>query len=120
MEEILLPQWVQPKVRLQVRLQQIQQQLEHATQDGVMMGIVMISITTWDVAMMEEIVVGLMSTQITVKYVVALILMEAMEEDLPQPWDQQQPIKGHQVQVFSEIIVLIHQNLQQDRLVNYY
>ena len=66
--------------------------------------------------MMEEIVVGLMSTQIIVKYVVALILME---EDLPQPWDQQQPIKGQQVQVFSKIILLIHQNLQQDQLVNY-
>ena len=89
-------------------------------QDGLVTCIVMTSIITWNVVMMEEIVVGLMSTQIIVKYVVALILMEATEEDLPQPWDQQQPIKGHQVQVFSEIIVLIHQNLQQDRLVNYY
>ena len=66
--------------------------------------------------MMEEIVVGLMSTQIIVKYVVALILME---EDLPQPWDQQQPIKRQQVQVFSKIVAIIHQNLQQDRVVNY-
>ena len=87
-------------------------------QDGLVTCIVMTSIITWNVAMMEEIVVGLMSTQIIVKYVVALTLMEAMEEDLPQPWDQQQPIKGQQVQVFSKIIVLIHQNLQQDRLVN--
>ena len=85
-------------------------------QDGLVTCIVMTSIITWNVAMMEEIVVGLMSTQIIVKYVVALILME---EDLPQPWDQQQPIKGQQVQVFSKIILLIHQNLQQDQLVNY-
>ena len=88
-------------------------------QDGLVTCIVMTSIITWNVVMMEEIVVELMSTQIIVKYVVALILMEAMEEDLPQPWDQQQPIKGHQVQVFSKIIVSIHQNLQQDGLVNY-
>ena len=88
-------------------------------QDGLVTCIVMTSIITWNVVMMEEIVVGLMSTQIIVKYVVALTLMEAMEEDLPQPWDQQQPIKGHQVQVFSKIIVSIHQNLQQDGLVNY-
>ena len=85
-------------------------------QDGLVTCIVMTSIITWNVAMMEEIVVGLMSTQIIVKYVVALILME---EDLPQPWDQLQPIKGQQVQVFSKIILLIHQNLQQDQLVNY-
>ena len=85
-------------------------------QNGLVTCIVMTSITTWNVVMMEEIVVGLMSTQIIVKYVVALILME---EDLPQPWDQQQPIKGQQVQVFSKIILLIHQNLQQDQLVNY-
>ena len=85
-------------------------------QDGLVTCIVMTSIITWNVAMMEEIVVGLMSTQIIVKYVDALILME---EDLPQPWDQQQPIKGQQVQVFSKIILLIHQNLQQDQLVNY-
>ena len=84
--------------------------------NGLVTCIVMTSIITWNVAMMEEIVVGLMSTQIIVKYVVALILME---EDLPQPWDQQQPIKGQQVQVFSKIIVLIQQNVQQDRLVNY-
>ena len=71
-------------------------------QDGLVTCIVMTSITTWNVPMMEEIVVGLMSTQIIVKYVVALILMEAMEEDLPQPWDQQQPIKKQQVQVFSK------------------
>ena len=87
--------------------------------DGLETIIVMISITTWNVAMMEEIVVGLMSTQIIVKYVVALILMEATEEDLPQTRHQQQPIKGQQVQVFSKIILLIHQNLQQDQLVNY-
>ena len=85
-------------------------------QNGLVTCIVMTSTITWNVAMMEEIVVGLMSTQIIVKYVVALILME---EDLPQPWDQQQPIKGQQVQVFSKIILLIHQNLQQDQLVNY-
>ena len=88
-------------------------------QDGLVTCIVMTSIITWNVVMMEEIVVELMSTQIIVKYVVALILMEAMEEDLPQPWDQQQPIKGHKVQVFSKIIVSIHQNLQQDKLVDY-
>ena len=88
-------------------------------QDGLVTCIVMTSITTWNVAMMEEIVVGLMPTQIIVKYVVALILMEAMEEDLPQPWDQQQPIKGQQVQVFSKIIFIIHQKLQPDRVVNY-
>ena len=71
-------------------------------QDGLVTCIVMTSIIIWNVAMMEEIVVGLMSTQIIVKYVVALILMEAMEEDLPQLWDQQQPIKKQQVQVFSK------------------
>ena len=69
--------------------------------------------------MTEVIVVELMSTQIIVKYVVALILMEAMEEDLPQPWDQQQPIKKQQVQVFSKKNVIIHQKLQPDRVVNY-
>ena len=86
-------------------------------QDGLVTCIVMTSIITWNVAMMEEIVVGLMSTQIIVKYVVALILMEAMEEDLPQPWDQQQPIKKQQVQVFSKKNVIIHQKLQSDRVV---
>ena len=96
MEEILLPQWVQqPKVRLQ----QIQQRLEHATQDGVVMGIVMISITTWTVAMMVETVVGVMSTHNTVQSADALIQME-----VEQLAHKQQPSQLYQ-QLMAQVIM---------------
>ena len=99
MEEILLPQWVQPKVRLQVRLQQIQQQLEHATQDGVVMGIVMISITTWTVTMMVETVVDVTSTHNTAQSADALIQME-----VEQLAHKQQPSQLYQ-QLMAQVIM---------------
>ena len=55
----------------------VQQQLEDATWDGLVIIIVMISITTWTAAMMVETVVDVMSKQITAMYVDALIQMEA-------------------------------------------
>ena len=60
-------------------LLQIQQQLEDAlvTRDGLVMHIVMMSITTWNAVMMAETVVDVMSKQITAMYVDALIQMEA-------------------------------------------
>jgi hypothetical protein len=56
MEEILPPLLHQlQEAQLGVpRLQQIQQQLEDATRDGLVIIIVMISITTWTVTMMVE------------------------------------------------------------------
>jgi hypothetical protein len=56
MEEILPPlQHQLQEAQLGVpRLQQIQQQQEDAPQDGLVMHIVMISITTWTVTMMVE------------------------------------------------------------------
>jgi hypothetical protein len=56
MEEILPPlQHQLQEAQLGVpQLQQIQQQQEDATQDGLVMHIVMISITTWTVTMMVE------------------------------------------------------------------
>ena len=96
MEEILLPQWVQqPKVRLQ----QIQQRLEHATQDGVVMGIVMISITTWTVTMMVETVVDVTSTHNTAQSVDALIQME-----VEQLAHKQQPSQLYQ-QLMDQVIM---------------
>jgi hypothetical protein len=61
MEEILPPlQHQLQEAQLGVpRLQQIQQQLEDATQDGLVIIIVMISITTWNATMMVETVVDL-------------------------------------------------------------
>ena len=50
------------------QLQQIQQQPEDATQDGLVMDIVMISITSWNAAMMVETVVDLMQTPNIVVY----------------------------------------------------
>ena len=100
MEEILLPQWVQqPKVRLQVQLQQIQQRLEHATQDGVVMGIVMISITTWTVTMMVETVVDVTSTHNTAQSADALIQME-----VEQLAHKQQPSQLYQ-QLMAQVIM---------------
>ena len=48
-----------------------------ATLHGLVMHIVMISITTWTAVMMVETVVDVMSKQITATYVDALIQMEA-------------------------------------------
>jgi len=59
-----------------LRLDQLPQ-LEDATQDGLVMHIAMISITTWTAVMMVETVVDVMSKQITAMYVDALIQMEA-------------------------------------------
>jgi hypothetical protein len=61
MEEIIPPlQHQLQEAQLGVpRLQQIQQQLEDATQDGLVIIIVMISITTWNATMMVETVVDL-------------------------------------------------------------
>ena len=60
-------------------LLQIQQQLEDAlvTRDGLVMHIVMMSITTWTAVMMVEIVVDVTLTHNTAQYVHALIQMEA-------------------------------------------
>ena len=96
MEEILLPQWVQqPKIRLQ----QIQQRLEHATQDGVVMDIVMISITTWTVTMMVETVVDVTSTHNTAQSADALIQME-----VEQLAHRQQPSQLYQ-QLMAQVIM---------------
>ena len=55
----------------------VPQLLEDATRDGLVMDIVMISITTWTAAMMVETVVDVMSKQVTAMYADALIQMEA-------------------------------------------
>ena len=52
------------------------QLLEDATRDGLVMDIVMISITTWIAAMMEETVVDVTSKQNIVQYADASIRME--------------------------------------------
>ena len=77
--QTLLPQ---PNLQLLDKALQIQQQLEDATRDGLVMDIVMISITTWTAAMMAEIVVGVMFKHHTVRYVDALIQMEVVVEQL--------------------------------------
>ena len=67
-------------------LQQVQQQvnlLQVATQDGLLMDIVMVSITTWTATMMVETVVDVMSAHNTVAlHATALIPMEAGVEQL--------------------------------------
>ena len=59
-----------------------QQQQEDATRDGLVMIIVMISITMWAAAMMEGTVVGVTLTRNTAQSVDALTQMEAGEEQL--------------------------------------
>ena len=75
-------------------LQQVQQQvnlLQVATQDGLLMDIVMVSITTWTATMMVETVVDVMSAHNTVAlHVTALIPMEAGVEQLVHKQQQQQ------------------------------
>ena len=68
MEEVLPP--------LQHRLLQIQQQLEDATQDGLVIHGVMISITMWTAVMMAETVADVKLTRSTAMYVNVLIQME--------------------------------------------
>ena len=71
------------------QLQQVQQQLEDATRDGLGMHIVMISITTWTVAMMAETVADVTLTRSTAQYADALIQMEAGVEQLAHLLQQQ-------------------------------
>ena len=75
--QTLLPQ---PNLQLLDKALQIQQQLEDATRDGLVIHIVMISITTWTAAMMAETVVDVMFKQHTVEYADALIQMEVVVE----------------------------------------
>ena len=58
-------------------LLQIQQQLEDAMMHGLVMDIVMMSITTWTAVMMVETVVDVTLIRHTVQYADALIQMEA-------------------------------------------
>ena len=79
MEEIL------PPLHHQQLLQEASpplQQLGDATQDGWVTDIVMISITTWTVAMMAETVADVTLTRSTAQYADALIQMEAGVEQL--------------------------------------
>ena len=67
----------------------VPQLLEDATQDGLVMHIVMISITTWTAAMMAETVVDVTLTHNTAQFVHALIQMEARVEQLAHLPQQQ-------------------------------
>ena len=95
LQELVVPQQV---------LLQIQQQLEDATRHGLVIIIVMISITTWTAAMMAETVatvVAVLLTRNTVQYAHALIQMEVAVEQLAHLLQQQliiqviQTGKGH-------------------------
>ena len=76
-----IPMVVAEVILLQVdlRLQQVQQVnlLEVATQPGLLMDIVMISITTWTAVMMVETVADVTLTRSTAMYVDVLIQMKA-------------------------------------------
>ena len=63
--------------------------LEDATQDGLVIIIVMISITTWAAAMMAETVADVTLTRSTAQYADALIQMEAGVEQLAHLLQQQ-------------------------------
>ena len=91
--QTLLPQ---PNLQLLDKALQIQQQLEDATRDGLVMDIVMISITTWTAAMMAETVVDVMLKHHTVRYADALIQMEAGVEQLAHNQQQVQQPKVRQ------------------------
>jgi len=73
----------------QAQALQIQQQIQDATQDGLLMHIVMISITTWAAAMMAETVADVTLTRSTAQYADALIQMEAGVEQLAHLLQQQ-------------------------------
>ena len=94
MEEILPPMQHQlQEAQLGVpQLQQIQQQLEDATQDGLVIIIVMISITTWTAVMMVETVVDVTLTHNTAMYVDALIQMEVAVEQHAHKQQQAQQV----------------------------
>ena len=96
---------VEAEVLLQedLLLQQVQQVnlLEVATQDLLLMDIVMVSITTWTATMMVETVVDVMSTHNTVTlHATALIPMEAGVE---QHAHKQQ----HQFQLQQALLFLL-------------
>ena len=88
-------------------LQQVQQQvnlLQVATQDGLLMDIVMVSITTWTATMMVETVVDVMSAHNTVAlHATALIPMEAGVEQLVHK--QQQQFQLQQALLFLDPLV---------------
>ena len=67
------------------------QLLEDATRDGLVMDIVMISITTWTATMMVETVADVMLTQTGARYAHALIQMEVgMEQHAHKQQQAQQ------------------------------
>ena len=92
MEQLVHKQ--QPALQIQQQALQIQrqvlqiptalQQLENATRDGLVIIIVMISITTWAAAMMEGTVVDVTLTRNTAQSADALTQMEAGVEQLAQ------------------------------------
>ena len=88
-------------------LQQVQQQvnlLQVATQDGLLMDIVMVSITTWTATMMVETVVDVMSAHNTVAlHATALIPMEAGVEQLAHK--QQHQFQPQQALLFLDPLV---------------
>ena len=89
-------------------LQQVQQQvnlLQVATQDGLLMDIVMVSITTWTATMMVETVVDVMSAHNTVAlHATALIPMEAGVEQLAHK--QQHQFQLQQALLFLDPLVI--------------
>merc|ERR1711935_987358 len=77
----------------------VPQQLEDATQHGLVIIIVMISITTWTAAMMAEtvaMVVAVLLTRNTAQFADALIQMEAGVEQLAHKQQQALQIKIQQ------------------------
>ena len=81
------------------QLQHIQQQREDAIPDGLVMHIVMISITTWTVAMMVETVVDVTLTHNTAQSADALIQME-----VEQLAHRQQPSQLYQ-RLMTQVIM---------------
>ena len=99
---------VEAEVLLQedLLLQQVQQVnlLEVATQDLLLMDIVMVSITTWTATMMVETVVDVMSAHNTVAiHATALIPMKAGVEQLVHK--QQQQFQLQQALLFLDPLV---------------
>jgi len=70
---VIVPHLPQPNLQLQELA--VPPLLQDATRDGLLMDIVMISITTWTATMMVETVADVMLTQTGARYVHALIQM---------------------------------------------
>ena len=90
----------------------VPQLLEDATQDGLVIHIVMISITTWTAAMMVETVVDVMFKQITAMYVDALIQMEAGVAQHAHKQQQALQIQQQALQIQQQALQIKQQQLE--------